>query len=415
MLTLMYALAGVSFLTSCLTSLKRFARLQWSNEGTLLALATLSLVVAWHWSTQGDLRVYCDARSAYNAGLDPYIVDNLRKVGNPHSLGYAYPLAHAWLFVPLCANPHLLGPVFGGICLLITYLIVAPPAGLRLYLLVLLLGGAAAATWNVATGNIGLIEMLLFALATQLFERHHRLSSAVILGVMASFKLVPLALVLPFAWVAATADSRPRTRAGASLLLVATTACVAAILVSAILDWNEFSQYLRQVTGSLPSQHSPVHETIFSAATPTPVLLLLPLSMQGTEISTRVLFGISAVLVPLLFLAAARTGKRFSLGHLELLSLMTIAVFISLPRVKPYSFSLVMISLYYLSRDAPRVIKNAILVAVCTYPIVGYWLADGGDEGYMAAIAQPVGLALASALCLGAHRCRLRGRARALS
>ena len=217
--------------------------------GALLA-AVLLLARLDPDSIGKDHQVYCAALKAMDNGIDPYPVENLREFGGDQ-LSYSYPPLAARLFWPTCQLGKY-GYVFADIgLLLLTYLLLLPQARDRGFLLALLVSGYLALSWNIATGNTGVLELLLLAALFRLIRSGRYSLPMVLIGVVGFIKIIPLAFALGAFFVDRSAPLKQR--ALRALIPMATAAVLFGISQALYPAFGE--SYFRQLLGLIPNQH----------------------------------------------------------------------------------------------------------------------------------------------------------------
>lgn len=313
-----------------------------------------------------DARVNCAAVNAHLAGLDPYVVKNLKDT----KLSYPYLPITLDAFRPLCAGGFLVAhykAIYLVLAMICPFLLpgLGKTRGLRDIVLrvVFALGGLLGFDWIIATGNFAILSGLLTAASLALLLRpaHSegggarivpQLAGAALLGLVLSFKLVffPVLAALYFLPL-------PRSR---KFLLIAMALGMFAlpILVSLVVYPDLFKSWLSAIFGQIPGQHSPGNDV-----NPSPLFLALTLAdrvgLAASKLVVAMLYGLIAlafVLAPLavsvwhMFKAQRPSGRASPLQAFDdwlmddpdlamrITVLAMYALHLCAPRLKEYAF-----------------------------------------------------------------------------
>ncbi|MBR0787074.1 hypothetical protein JQ635_37110 [Bradyrhizobium iriomotense] len=374
--------------------------------GNLVSDGTLPLNYGW------DVRVNCAAVDAYADGLDPYFVRNLK------GTRFSYPYLPVTLdvFRPVCAGGALVAHHMG------LYLVLAVLCGLLLpglgrtrtsprdvaLRLLCVFGAFIGFEWVWASGNFAMLGGALNAVALRLllrpttsgaWEDHgfsFRVSGAVLLGLVTSFKLVfcPVIAALYFLPL-------PRAR---KLVLIAVAAFGFAlpILISRVFYADLFSSWVGVLTKQIPDQHAvELMET-------NPSLLLLARSLleqvglgdsKPVMFATYALAALALVLVPFVLSVLRAVGSgparaggslltrldRWLIDHPHVASRVTVlamfALYVSSPRLKEYAFFELAVYAAVLIADLPALALAAMLTVGLLAPglvsITGHTVEGG--------------------------------------
>jgi hypothetical protein len=312
--------------------------------------------VAGDASAQLDFRTYYWAARAWSLGEDPYALAALSRVaGEPVALPFLYPPVTLWAFRPFT----LLAPgdaarlwlglkllALGGLLLLWLRVFVREGAG-RLLLLALCVHGFFRPLRNdLFNGNVSIPEQLLVwgALALLLLAARGRqeggpararalLGFAVLLGVSAWFKLVTLAL-LPLAWVLL------RTRAALAAVAAGLGVFALGTLPSLLLQPALVEGFRRGVAGldergewENPSSWALMKDTAEG------------LAGAGYALPPLVLPGAWVLLALVVAGLGLWRGRRLVPGRdtQQLLALWLLGYALLVPRLKGYSYALLLV------------------------------------------------------------------------
>ncbi len=336
----------------------------------LLLIALNVLLVGLFSATAGwDFAVYCGAVQAADAGHNPYLVAELRPYSG-NNLSFVYPPSSLWLFKLLC----LLGPrgyYFWWIAaLLLSYLLIAAPASPadRWLWGGLLLSGFITTYYNFFTGNIGLLELIPFALLYRSLRRRRDESSALWLAVSAYFKGVPLLFGTLYAFLRRPWRERLRlwgVLGGSFALLLALS------YVSYPALWGS---YLQSLSGSLGTQHSPWRDIGGVTKPALPFLVADALRLVGITCPRQALIVYLALALWIvsegIAFARRRTAQDFELTF----SAGVLGLLLILPILRPYSFTFALLPVYTLSRRYGMRGRVLMLGLVSLLPLLLYLL-----------------------------------------
>ncbi|MBW7962983.1 hypothetical protein [Bradyrhizobium sp. BR 10261] len=361
-----------------------------------------------------DARVNCAAVDAHIAGLDPYVIKNLKDAK------YSYPYLPVTLdaFRPLCAGGVLVTH-YKAIYLVLAILCALALPGLgksrrsfrdTALRIIFVLGGFVGLEWILATGNFAILSGLLTSVALALLLRPARckgqgtkslplqFAGAALLGLLTSFKLV-YCPILAALYLLPVRRSRKLM-----LIAVAAGAFALPVLISAVFYANLFPSWLSAISGQIPGQHSPGDDV-------NPSLLFLALTLAdhlglvGSKLVVVLLYGFAAValviapfVVSVWRMVAARRPAdarsalkwfdRWLIEHpvpaMRLVVLAMYALYLCAPRVKEYAFFDVALYAAILVVDLPAIGLAVVLTIAVGLPalasITGYVFIDGFDQ-----------------------------------
>ncbi len=335
----------------------------------LLLIAFNVLLIGLFSATSGwDFAVYCGAVRAAEAGHNPYLVSELRPYTGS-DLSFVYPPSSLWLFKVLCRLGNrgyllwwsaALVPIFA--------LMAAGESGANRWLWGgLLLSGFIAVYFNYFTGNVGLLELLPFALAYQALRRHRYRASAVWLALSAYFKGVPLLFGATYAFL----NRSWREKARLWLILGGSFALL--LLASYAASPNLWDTYRHALTGSLGTQHSPLRESGGVTNPALPFLVADALRLIGITCPRQAFIVYAA-----LSLWIVSEGVFFIRRHRQdfelAFSVGVLGLLLVLPHLKPYSFTFALLPVYTLARRQGMRGRVQYLLIVSLIPLLLYLL-----------------------------------------
>jgi len=161
------------------------------------ALAVAAKIAREPQHFQLTFRTCYAAAQAFSQGLDPYDVPNLQQQDPRVQGAYGYPPITLYFFLPFAALPfqaaYMAFLAIKILCLARLvwlwhrYFLKRPLDGL--FLLICLLGFNFALYWDLASGNVGLIEQFLLWMGLYAYLRGRLKTFAVLVALSASFKL----------------------------------------------------------------------------------------------------------------------------------------------------------------------------------------------------------------------------------
>jgi hypothetical protein len=380
--------------------------------GNLANDAVLDVKYGW------DVRVNCAAVDAHVAGLDPYVVKNLKGT----RLSYPYLPVTLDAFRPLCAGGVLVGHYQGAffalavLCgLLLPGLGRARPGARDVGLRVLCaLGVFVGFEWVQAHGNFAILSGVLTAIALRLLlslppsrTAEHRssllhLAGAALLGLVMSFKLV-------FFPVLAALYFLPLPR-GRKLVLIAVAAFSFALPI--LISWlgypDLFASWQLAMAGKIPDQH------VVDLFEPNPSLLLLVRDLMAhaglggskPAIFATYAFGaLAVVLVPFALSVVRavasrplREGEtllarldRWLIDHpraaMRITVLAMFALYLCSPRLKEYAFFELALYAAILLVDLPATALAAVLTVGLLVPSLNSLVGHSLEGSYLLLVA----------------------------
>jgi len=350
----------------------------WKGIYVVLCLSLIALTAFqffWiHLDTLAgwDYYVYSGAVQSLDHLQNPYILDNINQYVGANTGGklpFTYP-PHTLYFFWLLNIFH----VFQNIAIyyvLLIFLLVASGYLLATmdqkpdYLLcvTLLLTAFMATVWNFGTGNKDIFFLFLFVLVLLLLLKEKYWQSAILLGLTAAISLI----TAPFVALYLVVQRPLQSRLGYIILSGSVVAVL--FLVSYIVSPTYFFSYIDTLKGG---STSPLYD-LGGYNTPTPYLMFKDL-LDGANIGGMLPVAlISCVYIALILYACWNFWIKNQYNSLKIYSLVMVAVFMLLPRIKPYDFIILVIPLYFLFKDSSLPMK-CLMFVVTSLPIFGWYL-----------------------------------------
>jgi hypothetical protein len=322
---------------------------------------------------QPDLRVYEACIAAIAAGEDPYAPGVVQRHGGG-ALSYAYPPLSCYLLAPLVRLGRE-GVAFAyAACLLLAAVLLArtfrPNApGWWCWWTAFAVTGFAAARWNFQTGNIGLLELLVFAVAVVAAHRSRLSLFAMAIAALAYLKALPITFTVLLVPLVRRRAAPWHVLAWPLLASAVLHAVSFALFPSMTASWLDM---LRGGTG----QHTPLAEQTSGNNTPTFLLLLRDLACldQGFGLGDALMFALAGVAVWVGARAACCLLRAKTVG--EALPLVTIAVLLAWPRLKPYGYGYAMAAVAVGAAAGSSSRALLLLAAFGALPAVMPWLPN---------------------------------------
>ena len=304
-----------------------------------LALALFGLYAGFVAAAaeHADYRVYEAAVAAQRAGENPYLAASIERHGGGTNLSHVYPPLMTAVLVPLVAIGFPGAVAVYLLCLAIATVWLGRQFAPRtlcwwLGLAAFATTGFAVARWNLQTGNLGLLELVVFAMACVAVHRRQVALFALLVGWLGFCKILPLSLgVLLVPLVR-------RREAPVHALLWPLLAFAALHGLSYALFPVESGSWVQMLTGGAEGQHTPLHERTSGNNNPTFGLLLLDL--WGLEVGGGLAKGVCGMLLAaggwVVVRAAQRTWRAARV--VDALPLLVVATLLCWPRLKPYGY-----------------------------------------------------------------------------
>lgn len=336
---------------------------------TLIGIGVLAMfvdgLVRRNTIFQGDFKTYMWAAQAARSGLDPYQPEVLAQLAGRRLMPFVYPPIALTPFIGLSWFPPKLAAMMWIWCkcgLLIGLVVLWKRVFLRrdhVFMLAVLavFGWNSAAQWDLATGNVALIEAALLWLAFALYVKGHHAWFAGLVVTAACFKIAPAAFLLLLVVPTSVANASPKLLFGSVLALAVLT--FGPVFVGPVAHWQEFSVHVPDATHYGDSNPSGLGLVVASLAS---------LGLRGTNaaavatltwaIGTMLLLGVS---VPFLrSLWSSRDANRWVMSAVCTYTLV-------LPRPMAYGFALLTPALLFL---APRPFdqgswRSVLVVVLC--------------------------------------------------
>jgi len=331
----------------------------------LLLLVTVYMLFAVISSpgTGWDYRVYMGAVNALNQNKDPYILDNIKDyVGD--NLPFVYPPHTFILFEFLFLFQNIgIYRLFMVILILISAYLVWAIDDSHHYLLfiTLLMTGFISTYWNFLTANDSIVFLFFTSVIFYLLKKERFTESAVATGLMASFSLFPILLSGIFLLVKRTLADRVK------LICIATGTLGVILVLSFIANPSLMVSFVH----SLTSDTSRINET-GGMDTPTPYWMFYdivkwtgPASLVLTALLSLLYIG--AVIAATYFFVMKNSEDAFKVYCLGFLS-----VFMILPRLKPYTFIMLVVPLYFLLKEFSYRAKLLVFAGISLFPLLVY-------------------------------------------
>jgi Glycosyltransferase family 87 len=235
---------------------------------------------------------------------------------------------------------------------------------------VVLLGFAApvlldAERWMTLTGNVAILDVPLAASAILLFHHRRLAQSAVVYGMMASFKLLPIVGLLAFPLVL-TRQERPLRPLFAGVVMFA-----AIVLANLAIMGSTRAHYFTQLVGVIPGQYSASTE---AGGSTDPNIVEFFLELSRAMGLTHQDAPVTAIAVLFLLLGASLTALRHSvhddsLWKTRLFCAFVVVTNLALFRLKPYAFiTLVPFLIVCCLTAGPRANSLLLIVALLAVP-----------------------------------------------
>jgi len=322
-------------------------------------------------STGWDYRTYVSAVQAFGHSQDPYILENIipyQLFGAnlffdypPHTLYFFWMLDFFLLFHKIIIYDLLLFVLLAISAYLIAHI---DENRHYLFLATLLLTGFMSTFWNFITGNSSILFLLLFAIMFTLLVKGKYWQSSIVMGFSAAFSLFTIPFIALFLMVKRPIIER--------LKLISISFSVVALLF--VIDYVVNPSYLYSYISMMSGGNSPLLET-GGWNQPTPYLMFKSIINGIFPDAVIPWIGVSCLYICLILYATWKYYLKNNENLLKIISLVTLSIFMVLPRTMPYNFIILVIPLYLLFKDSSYKIKTVVL-AVITLPPLLVWLSQ---------------------------------------
>jgi hypothetical protein len=312
-----------------------------------------------------DYRVLAAAVQATNNGQDPYLLPNIQQYTYntipynyaPHTLFILWCLQYLYIFQNIWEYYVILVALMVASGYFIVNLDQKPQ---YLFIITLMMTGFMTTFWNFYNGNKEIVFLFLFAGIFYLMLKEKFWQSAIVLGITGSFTLVHL----PFIALSLVINRPILQRIQYFLLSISVVLVI--FLISWLINPSLFVSYINSFQGSSSAVNEPSGIYLL-----TPVLMFGVLLHQTNGISVPMIL-ISLIYFVFIFGTSWFVIKKHQENPLIVYSLAMFAIFMLLPRIKPYFFIILVIPLYFLFKDCNDKIKILVLTVVSLLPI-GVW------------------------------------------
>lgn len=310
-----------------------------------------------------DYRVYKAGVQLFNQGEDPYPLQNIHQITRdvilytypPHTLLFYWVLQFFFIFQSMWIYYGFLIALLIASGYLIEKLDKKPH---YLFLITLLLTGFISMYWNFYTGNKDIMFLFLFAGIFYLLVQEKFWQSSIVMGLMGSFTLVTLPFVALYLAVRRPVVDRIK------YMLLSIGVVAALFLITWLVNPALFGSYIETLQGST----SPLFDKP-GIWTPTPFLMFGVLLNQMNSGITIPLLLVSLVYVCLIVGASWYVIKKHQENSLKVYSLAMFAIFMIMPRLKPYYFIILALPLYFIFKDCSYKIKMLVFAVISLLPL----------------------------------------------
>ena len=313
----------------------------------------------WGW----DIDATCPCLTAIQDHENPYSSDYVQRHYQTHLSCTYQPATYYMLLLP---------------CKLLTYGKVASVGLLwiggllLLYKLIndvfvfatIMLGAFSGFPFYLLTGNLGAsLEFFLLCLFINFFHRQKYFFATFMLSTFGFVKIIPLLILIPYLWFL-----KKELKMNLSRHLFAVVGTLVVLFgVSALSGWRLFLDHFKLLLGGVPGQLSPINEISFGWSNPTLLLFFRGLA-EGMPGITLYL-----VIVVIVLLAVRHVTYASTVPIIQKLMFLLLALFLILPRTKPYFFISCAPLLYIaLISISSRLRKIVLLGVALIYPLLAF-------------------------------------------
>jgi hypothetical protein len=313
-----------------------------------------------------DYRVYSGAVQALNHGEDPYNLLNINQYTREY-LPFVYP-PHTLFFFWCLQYLFIFQTVWTYYTALIALLVISGYVIVRLdkkpqylFFITLVATGFMSMYWNFWLGAKDVLFLFLFACIFYLLIQEKFWQSSIIMGLMGSFSLATIPFIALFVVVRRSVMDRVK-------YIFLSISIVAALFLS---DWLVNSPLLISYLERLGGSPGPIFAP-YGSTTLTPFLMFGHLLNSTDSSITLLQVGVSLVYVSLILGGSWYFIRKNQENSLKVYSLAMLAIFMILPRIKPYDLIILALPLYFLFKDCSYKVKIFVFAVISLTPIF-FW------------------------------------------
>jgi len=346
----------------------------WIALCIFLVVLTIGIIRKSYYETGWDFNVYIAAVSAFENGIDPYSVEALQKYQvQTNPLPFIYPPISLLFFkslIVLCKKMYLLNFRINYYilwCLFLTGTFFVVRKGDKdfqpLLFITLLTTGFIASFWNFMTGNIGLVELFLFSLTFYFILKDRYYLSAAFIALTGTMKIIPLIYVVFFVF------SKKSNSFKWKVVLLSVILFVLISATSYFLFPDITYPYYQSLIGNLGVEGGLflksggiINPSLFFLIRDISRKLFCESHIASLSIYTLFVGGVIALFIRYVLEKDRDFVKIFSLG--------VIAFFLVFPRSSPYSFTFVLLPVYFLAKEFDMRNKFLTVLIVSAVPLI---------------------------------------------
>lgn len=289
---------------------------------------------------KGDYILFCDATDGFFNEKNPY---NMQEINQ--DMPFRYPPISFFMFKIICNFSSLI--IYSFLLIFITIIVGMIDKKFDiLYFLAILLTGFNAIYYNLANGQIAIIEALLLTIAILFIYQKNYGLSAVFIGIMAIFKTVPLAFLSLFLVL-------KKVKLKTRFLLFIT-----GILTFILLHFFSIMFFPKTYKNFIQFMFFSNYPYIDRAGIINPSLYNI--------VGNFYIYLLIAFIIAIIYLFS----KYYFLYNFEYFNLGILMVILALPELKWYSLTISLVSIYFLTRKFNYFKKIICLSIVCIIPII---------------------------------------------
>lgn len=344
-------------------------KLLFSALCAVLVIVNAILIIAVARGSGWDFLVYMSAVAAFLTHQNPYDLSVITQFSHIPDLPFVYPPHTIAFFYPLYMTGFFLIFYVLWTILLISsiYLVYRMEGKELLYCTAVLSTGFISSFWSYLTGNLGILVLFFMALVFYFIIKSKKVVSAVILGIFGSIYIFPL--------IFSIALSLLKLRLWEKLKLIVTPFLVIGLIfaLTFIAIPVTFSQY---IAGMVEGTSNPYWEgagghipVSYYINVPGPYWLINQILKSVGLHDSPVFLGLSILYIILVGYAWYIFYKKNRDDELAVFSYTIFTLFLLLPRLKPYNFTIILVPLFILTKDYDLRRKTVILFLASCVPL----------------------------------------------
>jgi len=337
----------------------------------ILILGNLALILLVFPGSGWDFRVNISAVIAAAMHLNPYNAGVISQISQVPDIPFGYP-PYILAFFYVLAIPrffHIYYIIWTMFLVCSYYIITRLERPYKLYLFTIIVTGFISSFWSFLTGNQGTLYLLLISLVLYFIILKREYLSSFCIGLLSAFNLFPLLFSSIYFFL--HKDIKKRI----IIILVPFITIFILFILSFFFTPGIFLSYIEMMMGGTPWEGSGADVPVsFFINTPTSYWMInqicIPLGLQDSMVFFALCVGYAILIGGIWYLFYKRNREN----ELNIMSFSILGIFLLLPRLKPYYFTIILVPLYFLTKEYTLKRKIVVLFLVSFIPFIFFIL-----------------------------------------